>query len=172
MYEQKDQERELTTVLRQIAAIDATAGASAEVRARLLEEVRARRDERRNSLMKMSTLAAGLFLATALPVWQLATRPAPDVVIRTAPPSGGGGTEVATVFYPLRYSDLPMTQGSVVRLAVPPTAFAALGVEPLDWIGSQPDTVLADVFVGEDGLARAVRFVRPVASISALEQQP
>lgn len=171
MYEEKDQERELTTVLRQIAAIDATAGASAEVRARLLQEVRARRYERRNSLMKMYTLAAGLFIATALPVWQITTQPAPDVVIRT-PPSGGGGTEVATAFYPLRYSDLPVTQGSVVRLAVPPTAFAALGVEPVDWIGTQPDTVMADVFVGEDGLARAVRFVRTVADVNRLEQLP
>ena len=172
MYEEKDPERQLTTVLRQIAAIDASIGSSAEVRGQLLAEVRMRRYQRRNALMKMYALAAGLVVATALPVWQLTTQPAPDVVIRPASPTGGGGTEVATAFYPLRYSDLPMTQGSVVRLAVPPTAFAALGVEPVDWIGSQPDTVMADVFVGEDGLARAVRFVRTVTNNTTLEQLP
>jgi hypothetical protein len=50
----------------------------------------------------------------------------------------------------------------MVRLAVPRTALAAFGLTPLE----SPDrvstgTVLADVLVGDDGLARAVRFVRP-----------
>jgi hypothetical protein len=169
MHEHQDQERVLTTCLRQIAAIDATTGASPAVRARLLEEVRALRRERRRSLVKMYALAAGLLIATAAPVWQLSTRPAVDVSIRPTP--AAGDAEVATMFYPLTYSDLPVTQGNVVRLAIPPAAFASLGVEPVDWIGPQPDTVLADVLVGEDGLARAVRFVRMVANDDNLQEQ-
>ena len=168
--ESADQQRALTTCLRQIAAIDATAGASPAVRARLLEEVRALRRERRRSLVKMYALAAGLLIATAAPVWQLSTRPTFDVSIR--PTQTAGDAEIATMFYPLTYSDLPVTQGNVVRLEVSPAAFAALGVEPVDWIGPQLDTVLADVLVGEDGLARAVRFVRMVASKNTQEQLP
>jgi hypothetical protein len=170
MHDYEDEEHALMTSLRQIAAMDATSGASPAVRERLIEEVRTLRQAHRAALVKMYALAAGLVVATAMPVWQISTRPAPDVVMRTARVTGD--TEVATVFYPLKYSDLPVTQGNVVRLAVPPAAFAALGVEPVDWIGPQPDTVLADVLVGEDGLARAVRFVRPAANGYLQEQLP
>jgi hypothetical protein len=171
MHDYEDQEHALTTSLRQIAAMDgATSGASPAVRERLLEEVRTLRHARRAALIKMYSLAAGLVVATAMPVWQLSTRPGPDVSMRAT--RATGDSEVATVFYPLKYSDLPVTHGNLVRLALPPAAFAALGVEPLDWIGPQPDTVLADVLVGEDGLARAVRFVRPAANGYLQEQLP
>jgi hypothetical protein len=161
MREYEDQERQLTTCLRQIAAMDAEAGASPEVRARLLHEVRALGRERRRSLAQMYALAAALLIATAVPVWHLSTRSSGDVSVRG--PQIAGDAEVATAFYPLIYSNLPVTQGNIVRLEVPPTAFASLGVEPVDWAGPQPDIVLADVLVGEDGLARAVRFVRTAA---------
>lgn len=161
MHQHEDQQRQLTTWLRQIAVIDAETGASSDVRARLLREVRAVRRERRLALAKTYALAAGLLIATALPVWHLSTRPADDVAVRLTP--AVGDVEVATVFYPLIYSNLPVTQGNIVRLEVPSTAFATLGVEPVDWAGPQPDIVLADVLVGEDGLARAVRFVRTAA---------
>jgi len=161
MHQHEDQERWLTNWLRQMAAIDANAGASSDVRARLLREVRAVRRERRLTLAKTYALAAGLLIATALPVWHLSTRPAGDVSIRTT--QAGGDVEVATAFYPLVYSNLPVTQGNLVRFEVPRTALATLGVEPVDWAGPQPDIVLADVLIGEDGLARAVRFVRTAA---------
>jgi hypothetical protein len=85
-------------------------------------------------------------------------------------PAGDG--EVATAFYPLAYGAVPVTQGNIVRVAVSPAAVAALGVEPLGASASPRDVLLADVVVGEDGLARAVRFVRTVARNSAQEQQP
>lgn len=164
-------ERALTTGLRQIAAIDAAAeGTSSAVRARLLDEVRAIARERRRALMKMYALAAGLLIATALPVWHLSTRGPGELAARPAP--AATNAEVATVFYPLTYSDIPVTQGNVVRLEVSAAAFVALGVERVEWAGPQPDIVLADVLVGEDGLARAVRFVRTVASRNLQEQRP
>jgi hypothetical protein len=166
----EDRQRELTTCLRQIAAIDATMGASPDVKARLLREVRAVRRERRLTLAKMYALAAGLLIATAVPVWQLSTRSAGDVSMRLT--QAAGDAEIATAFFPLIYSNLPVTQGNIVRLEVPPTAFATLGVEPVDWAGPQPDIVLADVLVGEDGLARAVRFVRTAADDYQQEQRP
>ena len=78
--------------------------------------------------------------------------------------------EVTTDFMPLAYSRVPSTNLQVVRLAVPRTALISFGLtppEPLD--GTFTDTVLADVLVGDDGLARAVRFVRPAAE---QEQRP
>jgi hypothetical protein len=147
----------LSELLREVADADAAFGASPAVRERLLEELRARRATRRMAALKMYALAAGLVIATALPVWQLTTAPSPPSP-RTALPATD--PEVATAFFPLAYSTLPVTEGNIVRVEVSPAAFAALGVAPLDASRSQRDLVLADVLVGVDGLARAVRFVR------------
>ena len=59
------------------------------------------------------------------------------------------------------YSNVPVTNGQTVRLELPQAALALFGIEADDAFG----TVLADVLVGQDGLARAVRFVRPVISV-------
>jgi len=158
MYESDDdRERALTASLRQLAAMEAMAsGASPEVRARLLEQVRGMGRDRRRSQTKAYALAAGLAIATSIPVWQLSTRTTVDISV----PAPLVSTEVASGFYPLRYSAIPVTQGSVVRLELSPTDLAVLGVAPP---GSRRDIVMADVLVGEDGLARAVRFVRTVS---------
>jgi len=149
-----DRDHALTASLRQMAAMDATgSGASPEVRAHLLAQVRAVGRDRRRSQMKAYALAAGLAIATSIPVWQLSTRTA-----QVSTPAAAMSAEVATGFYPLSYSAVPVTQGSVVRLELSPSALAALGVEPP--LNSRQDRVMADVFVGEDGLARAVRFVQ------------
>jgi hypothetical protein len=151
--------------LREVAAADASTGASPAVRERLLEEVRSRRLSRRTALLKMYALAAGLVVATAMPVWHLTTRLSSDEPSRTAidiplRATSTGDAEVATAFFPLAYGAVPVTQGNIVRVAVSPAAVAALGVEPMSANGSPGDVLLADVLVGEDGLARAVRFVR------------
>ncbi len=171
MQDQVDREHALTEWLREVADADATTGASPAVRERLLEEVRARRRARRVSALKMYALAAGLVIATGLPVWQLSTGPSVES-------SQGGATlagadaEVATAFYPLAYGAVPVTQGNIVRVAVSPAAIAALGVVPIGVNTSPTDVLLADVVVGEDGLARAVRFVRTPARDSMQERRP
>jgi hypothetical protein len=154
---QNQAQRELTASLRQMAAADAlTTGASPEVRARLLQEVRAVARAARRSVMKVYALAAVLVIATAIPVWQLSTRTAADPSLHPA----AAGFEVATEFYPLAYSAIPVNHGSLVRLELPAASLAALGVDPAAVTGPQQGSVVADVLVGEDGLARAVRFVR------------
>jgi len=60
---------------------------------------------------------------------------------------------------PLTYSGVPISGGQVVRLEVPRTALAAFGLTADAQTAPSTDTVLADVVVGDDGLARAVRFV-------------
>jgi hypothetical protein len=151
-----EQDRALATWLREVADTDAATGASAAVRDRLLDEARTLRAARRATLVKMYALAAGLIVATAMPVWQLSMRSTTEVTPLPAVAVSTG--EVATRFFPLVYSDVPVTHGNIVRVEMSPSAVAALGVEPI--AGSGRDVVLADVIVGEDGLARAVRFVR------------
>ena len=69
--------------------------------------------------------------------------------------------EVTTAFMPLAYSSVPMTEGHVVRMEVPRASLVSFGLVPADGIDSAASgKVLADVIVGDDGLARAVRFVR------------
>jgi hypothetical protein len=73
-------------------------------------------------------------------------------------------------FLPLIYSHVPMSDGVVVRLQMSRSALASLGIngapgKPL------PESVSADVVVGSDGLARAVRFVS-FTDGSQQEQQP
>ena len=171
MQDQVDQERALAEWLHQVADADATSGASPAVRKRLLEEVRARQRSHRAATIKMYALAAGLMIATALPVWQLTTRPSIE-----QPPGAltvtSGDAEVATGFFPLVYGAVPVTHGNIVRVAVSPAAVAALGVQPAGVSSSSTDVLLADVVVGEDGLARAVRFVRTLPRDSMREPQP
>jgi hypothetical protein len=68
---------------------------------------------------------------------------------------------VTTAFMPLTYSGVPIADGHVVRMEVPRAALVSFGLVPLDSVDDAAGgTVLADVIVGDDGLARAVRFVR------------
>ena len=101
-------------------------------------------------------------LAVAAPFVAAAAR-RPDVPAPAAPVEEPR-REVATAFFPLVYSGIPFTDGQHCPDGVPRTALASFGLaspdaDALDAASSR--TVLADVLVGEDGLARAVRFVRP-----------
>jgi hypothetical protein len=144
-------ERALTEALRGLAADEAGLGCSSAVEARLLTEVRSIATARRR-------LAYVAVVVTAAAVWLLVVaRPT-----RLVPPETRA-REVTTEFLPLTYSDLPATGGQVVRLEVARGALAAFGLMSAEAsAGSLSETILADVFVGEDGLARAVRFVRPL----------
>ncbi|MFN0085718.1 MAG: hypothetical protein ACKVX9_10045 [Blastocatellia bacterium] len=68
--------------------------------------------------------------------------------------------EVATDFLPLTYSDrsMPMESGQLIRVQMPQSALAKFGL-PVN-IERADVPVKADLLVGEDGLARAIRFVR------------
>ncbi|HEX8072510.1 MAG TPA: hypothetical protein VF546_21360 [Pyrinomonadaceae bacterium] len=67
--------------------------------------------------------------------------------------------ERVTDFVPLvAGSAAPLVSGQLVRVELPRSALAPLGL-PLD-PARAGDTIKADVLVGDDGLARAIRFVR------------
>ena len=153
----------LTAALRRLAAEDAAQDTSVAVRMRLLAEVRQRHLTRRRSRATMGIIAAALVVFVALQVWQLAMLDPGSSVSAGHVVSAPAGGELVTAFFPLAYSSIPMTAGRLVRLAVPRGAMASFGVEePARAPGDVPDLVLAEVMVGEDGLARAVRFVRPL----------
>jgi hypothetical protein len=65
---------------------------------------------------------------------------------------------------PLAYSGVPIAGGHVVRIEVPRASLVSFGLLPADIVdtadSARGGTVIADVIVGDDGLARAVRFVR------------
>ena len=155
----------LTAALRALAEDDARGGTSPAVEARLLGEVRSiGRARRLRGYVSAFALAAVLVLAVA-GLLRRAAAPPP-----AGEPAGAlvqdSRREVATAFFPLLYSGIPFTDGHIVRMEVPRTALASFGLASPDAdalvAGSPPRSVLADVLVGEDGLARAVRFVRPV----------
>lgn len=115
-------------------------------------------------------LAATVALAAAGSLWVVARVPAPDTAGHRP---AAARSEVTTAFLPLPYNAVPFTDATIVRMQVPRAALARFGLAPIEAlpvdINRSDDTVLADVLVAEDGLARAVRFVR---ASRASEERP
>lgn len=133
--------------LKAVARDDEHGGASPAVEARLLAEVRQLAPApARRWWPKIAALAAAAVIVAALIPWAHTSTPAPE-------------SEVTTAFMPLFFNGLPLTGGRIVRLRVPEQALATYGLAVPDAVDASR-TVLADVLVGDDGLARAVRFVR------------
>ena len=74
------------------------------------------------------------------------------------PPLAGEAQEVVTEFIPVIYDPEPVDHGRMVRVRLPRSALAAFGL-PMNEQRAE-ETIQADVVLGEDGLARAVRFVK------------
>ena len=159
----------LTSALRRVAAEDDVLGASPAVEARLLAEVRAMaRARRRRARLALLSAAAAVLVAAGLGAryWWNSTGtagPPRTVTMDVAP-------EETTEFFPLPYSHVPAPDAHVVRLRVPSSALQTFGVA--SFVAGDVSTVLADVVVGDDGLARAVRFVRVAAVDEQQEQEP
>lgn len=83
----------------------------------------------------------------------------PRITRRHAQAASRSG-EVATDFLPLTFVDDSRAQesGHVVRVKVPRSALIAFGV-PMN-MDRAGELITADVVVGDDGLARAIRFVQ------------
>jgi hypothetical protein len=151
----------LTAALRAVGADDEQLNTSPAVRTRFLAEVHSvARARRRRARIIALAVAAGLLLAIAAPVWRTWIRPpAPTRATVVSESGSGSADEVSTDFFPLAYSNVPAPAGHMVRIQVPRAALASFGV-PSFAGDDASSTVLADVVVGDDGLARAVRFVR------------
>jgi ferric-dicitrate binding protein FerR (iron transport regulator) len=155
------QDPELSAALRALSEDDAKLATSPGVEKRLLTEVRAiSRARRRRTWLGVSSVAAALLLGIALYALRIGNQQHSDAVLSPSAPEEGLA-EVATEFLPLPYSHVPMNTGSTVRIEVPATALVSFGLAPTDFREGD-GTVQADVLIGEDGLARAIRFVRPL----------
>lgn len=80
-------------------------------------------------------------------------------VARSSRSAGQTAAEMAGDFIALSGSPYPMGDGVVVRVQVPRSAPALVGL-PVSG-GDFSGTVTADVVLGEDGVARGIRFVQP-----------
>jgi hypothetical protein len=170
-------DRSLTAALRAVAADEVTLGASSHVEARLLAEVQAiARARRRRANVLGLAAAAVLFLGITMPGWYsrqfLQTGPSAPADRQASAGAEDATREVTTAFYPLQYSNVPAPGAHLIRLQVPRSALASFGITSFDAPGDTSPTVLADVVVGDDGLARAVRFVRVVSYYEPQERQP
>jgi hypothetical protein len=87
--------------------------------------------------------------------------PAPPVsrpVRRPARVRSAMPRELATDFFPLIDVALPFEHGEMVRVTVPAATMLTVGLPvPEERLA---DPIQADVLIGEEGLARAIRFVR------------
>ena len=72
--------------------------------------------------------------------------------------AASGNREIVTDFIPVVYDPDPIERGSVVRVRLPRAALVAFGFPVNELRAEEP--IKADVLLGEDGLARAVRFVK------------
>jgi hypothetical protein len=74
--------------------------------------------------------------------------------------AASGDDEITTDFLPLSYgSNLsPLDDGQVIRLELPRSALQSFGL-PVN-VERAGERVKADVLLGHDGVARAIRFVR------------
>jgi hypothetical protein len=143
-----------------LADDDAALGTSPDVEDRLREAVRSIAKGRRQRIQLWGIgMAAAVVLAAALTQW----RGESELVRPAGGPTAAAAGEVATEFFPLSYASVPATSGLIVRLELPRSALLAYGFGTTDVIRASdaPTMVYADVFVGEDGLARSVRFVLP-----------
>jgi hypothetical protein len=66
--------------------------------------------------------------------------------------------EVVTEFFPLMEDPPPFERGELLRVSLPASAMRSVGLPVSE--DRLTDTVQADILVGQEGLARAIRFVR------------
>jgi len=148
----------LTAGLRAVAEDDERFGSSNAVGLRLLAEVQAIADAKRRRMLVLSlSAAAAVLIAVAVPTWQSWHSTADQAQQADTPVIT---RELVTEFFPLTYSNVPARGGYVVRMQVPRAALASFGAAIAGDTGSP--NVLADVVIGNDGLARAVRFVQVI----------
>ena len=162
-----DRRPSLHSALQALKEQDRSMTASAAVEARLRAEVaslgRSARSDRGWSYGLTFALAASLTAIVSASVWWMAgidhrSAGSPTVVL--------AAREVVSDFVPLLYASVPARSTQIVRIEVERSALSAMGLASFDLPNprSSSSTVLADVVIGEDGLARAVRFVRVLSN--------
>jgi hypothetical protein len=84
--------------------------------------------------------------------------PVAKIVPRKATHRKPPAREVVTQFFPLMEDPPPFERGELLRVSLPASAMRSVGLPVNE--ERLTETVQADVLVGQEGLARAIRFVR------------
>jgi len=168
-------EESVIAALRALAEQDCEREAPKEVEARLLSAFRRKRARRKLKTLALASLAAAAAITLFFvrpqpkPVVTTPTRPqllvsAPEPVEIAAPPAPKQvrpvrrqPREVVTDFFPLLDVAPPFERGELLRVTVPASAMRNVGLPVNE--DHLTDRVYADVLVGQEGLARAIRFV-------------
>jgi len=160
-----DIDQKLQAGLRELAA-DGPREAPASVEERLLGELRRRtRARRRNGWLGLGAvaIAAGLALTMIAPARMHHVQAPAQAVVSTEAFSSRAaadpGDDVALSFYRLPDSDElpPLESAIIVRVQLPMSSLRLIGLPVSD--DRAADLVEADMLLGQDGLARGVRFV-------------
>ena len=139
-------EEPVRETLRALADTDAAAEARPEIEMNLRRAFRARQ---RNRVRRQGMMWAAAAAAVVL-VMVFMNRKPPVV-----PPQP---SEVVTDFFPLMDPAPPFQRGRILRVEVPASAMKMVGLPVHEEHLNDP--VEADVLVGEEGLPRAIRFVK------------
>lgn len=150
-----ENERKVTAALRAYAGYSQDAGAPPRVEGALVAAFRQSKAAQRPAVQWRawaSALAAGVAVF-AIAVGLQPRNPVPAVVAEEQ-------VEVATDYFPLQYgTDLTALEGApVIRMEFPRTVLASFGLPMNPQRAAEP--VQADVVLGRDGIARAIRFVQ------------
>jgi hypothetical protein len=154
-----DIDQRLQEGLRELAA-DGPREAPLSLEERLLGELRRRsRARRRNAWLGLGTaaVAAGLALTMIRPALMQHGQPVAQTEVSAETPEQSD--QAALDFYPLPDSDElpPLESATIVRVQLPMASLRLMGL-PVSEDGAS-DLVEADMLLGQDGLARGVRFV-------------
>jgi hypothetical protein len=98
-------------------------------------------------------------VASVEDVKPVAQPPAKKAVPRKKPAARAPAVrEVATEFFPLAESAAPFESGEIMRVIVPASIMRGVGLPVREDRWTEP--VQADILFGQEGIARAIRFVR------------
>lgn len=175
-------DEKILEALQALAENDRDREAPSAMEARLIEAFRSHRSRRRWIWVGISAIAAGVVLAVLLSS-NRATRPlavaappefpaarqevAPQVRAAATPAAPRKAArkvvqpearEVVTDFFPLMDPAPPFERGQMLRVQLPAAAMRTVGLPVRE--DHLADPVQADVLVGEEGMPRAIRFVR------------
>ena len=151
------QERSLNRALRALAEAEPRE-APAQLEQRLLAAFRAR--QRRRTMERWGIGGATVAIAAGLALLMLLAPHARLPVPAAVPAVTASLPLEAAEFTPLSDADMdpPLEEATVVRVELPLSALAAIGVPVTD---ARPDErIEADILLGQDGLARGVRLVQ------------
>ena len=170
-------ERELSAGLKAVAGQTSAAGPGPEMEQRLLDAFAAMHTKaaRTRTYSRVWRAAAAVLLVmTGLATWTASTvTPDPssaDAARQRGSATGGRGAFDDFMLLPVA-SGLPaLESGVIVRIELPVSALPAYGVEVISDIPK--NRVEADLLVGQDGQARAIRFITVDRSSVASRSRP